>query len=136
MIWLHALRKGRKALHSSSGILVYPGESGSREYQLCRSDNDARLGATSYLYGWAAGIFFFAYTAFEISSKLILAGRRAPLDRPHRDLLGLLSALTAIAVGPTSLIVILLLLGARSRFFPGIIPFLRRSGFRTNIGGE
>jgi len=84
------------------------------------------LALTPYLYGWAAGIFFLAYTAFEIPSNLILAkvGARRWIARIMITW-GLLSVLTAIAVGPTSLIVIRFLLGvAEAGFFPGIIFFM------------
>jgi ACS family tartrate transporter-like MFS transporter len=84
------------------------------------------LALTPYLYGWAAGIFFLAYTAFEIPSNLILAkvGARRWIARIMITW-GLFSGLTAIAVGPTSLIVIRFLLGvAEAGFFPGIIFFM------------
>lgn len=84
------------------------------------------LALTPYVYGWAAGILFFTYTVFEIPSNLILAkvGARRWIARIMITW-GLLSALAAIAVGPTSLIVIRFLLGiAEAGFFPGIIFFM------------
>lgn len=95
------------------------------------------LALTPYLYGWAAGIFFFTYTAFEIPSNLVLAkvGARRWIARIMITW-GLLSVLTAIAAGPTSLIVFRFLLGiAEAGFFPGIIFFMAQ-WFPTEYRGR
>jgi ACS family tartrate transporter-like MFS transporter len=84
------------------------------------------LALTPYLYGWAAGIFFLTYTVFEIPSNLILArvGARRWIARIMVTW-GLLSILTAIAVGVKSLIALRFLLGvAEAGFFPGIIFYM------------
>ncbi len=84
------------------------------------------LALTPYLYGWAAGIFFFTYTVLEVPSNLILAkvGARRWIARIMITW-GILSALTAVVTGPTSLVIIRFLLGiAEAGFFPGIIFFM------------
>ncbi|WP_064737350.1 MFS transporter [Bradyrhizobium sp. Ai1a-2] len=85
---------------------------------------DLALNAT--LYGWAAGIFFLTYTVCEVPSNLMLVrfGARRWIARIMITW-GILSALTALASGPTSLIVLRFLLGAaEAGFFPGIIVFM------------
>src|ERR1700693_4525336 len=41
------------------------------------------LGFTAYIYGWGAGIFFFAYFLFEVPSNLILERVGARLGVPR-----------------------------------------------------
>src|ERR1700674_292287 len=84
------------------------------------------LGFTAYIYGWGAGIFFFAYFLFEVPSNLILerAGARLWIARIMITW-GIVSGLTAFVTGPTSFLVIRFLLGAaEAGFFPGMILYL------------
>ena len=46
------------------------------------------IGLTPYEFGWGAGLLFATYSIFEIPSNLLPA-RRAALDSPHYDYLGL-----------------------------------------------
>src|SRR5450631_1836444 len=83
------------------------------------------LGFTAYIYGWGAGIFFFAYFLFEVPSNLILerAGARLWIARIMITW-GIVSGLTAFVTGPTSFLVIRFLLGAaEAGFFPGMILY-------------
>jgi ACS family tartrate transporter-like MFS transporter len=83
------------------------------------------LGLTAYVYGLGAGIFFLSYFLFEIPSNLILekVGARVWIARIMITW-GLVSALTALASGPTSFLVFRFLLGAaEAGFFPGMILY-------------
>jgi ACS family tartrate transporter-like MFS transporter len=84
------------------------------------------LGLSSTVYGWAAGVFFLAYIAFEIPSNLIMerVGARVWIARILITW-GVIAAGTAFVVGPTSLIVVRFLLGfAEAGFFPGALLYL------------
>lgn len=78
------------------------------------------------VYGFGAGIFFFGYFIFEISSNLILhrVGARAWIARIMISW-GIISALTMFITTPTMFYVMRFLLGAaEAGFFPGIILYL------------
>jgi ACS family tartrate transporter-like MFS transporter len=96
------------------------------------------LGFTAYIYGWGAGIFFFAYFLFEVPSNLILerAGARLWIARIMITW-GIISGLTAFVTGPTSFLVIRFLLGAaEAGFFPGMILYFTYwfpSGYRGRV---
>src|SRR6478609_9864402 len=84
------------------------------------------LGLTNTVYGWAAGIFFLAYIAFEVPSNLLLErlGARIWIARILITW-GVIGAGTAFVVGSTSLIVMRFLLGlAEAGFFPGAILYV------------
>jgi len=84
------------------------------------------LGLTNTVYGWAAGIFFLAYIAFEVPSNLFLErlGARIWIARILITW-GVIGAGTAFVVGSTSLIVMRFLLGlAEAGFFPGAILYV------------
>ncbi len=87
---------------------------------------NAQLGLTASEFGFAAGIFFVAYSLFEIPSNLMLYrfGARRWLARIMISW-GLVSALNALVVGPNSFYAVRLLLGsAEAGFFPGVTFFL------------
>jgi ACS family tartrate transporter-like MFS transporter len=84
------------------------------------------LGLTAAQFGFAAGIFFLGYSLFEIPSNLLLYrfGARRWLARIMITW-GLVSAATALVVGPNSFYAARLLLGiAEAGFFPGVTFFL------------
>jgi ACS family tartrate transporter-like MFS transporter len=86
------------------------------------------LGLTPEVYGFAAGILFLGYTAFEVPSNLILqrVGARIWLARIMITW-GLLAAATAFAHDRYSLYALRTLLGiAEAGFFPGIMLYLLR----------
>ena len=83
------------------------------------------LGISAYLYGLGAGIFFLGYAVFEIPSNMILekVGARLWIARIMITW-GIVSGLMATASGPTSFIILRLLLGvAEAGFFPGMILY-------------
>jgi MFS transporter, ACS family, tartrate transporter len=83
------------------------------------------LGISPYLYGLGAGIFFLGYAVFEIPSNMILekVGARLWIARIMITW-GIVSGLMATASGPTSFIILRLLLGvAEAGFFPGMILY-------------
>ena len=83
------------------------------------------LGFSAYIYGWAAGIFFFGYFLFEIPSNLALerVGARIWIARIMISW-GIISGLTALVAGTTSFLIIRFLLGsAEAGFFPGMILY-------------
>src|SRR5947199_10142271 len=83
------------------------------------------LGLSAYLYGWGAGIFFFGYFIFEVPSNVILekTGARIWIARIMLTW-GIISAASALAVGPASFLTIRFLLGsAEAGFFPGMILY-------------
>jgi MFS family permease len=84
------------------------------------------LGLTAAQFGFAAGIFFLGYSLFEVPSNLLLYrfGARRWLARIMITW-GLVSAATALVVGPNSFYAARLLLGiAEAGFFPGVTFFL------------
>jgi len=84
------------------------------------------LGLSSTAYGWAAGIFFLAYISFEIPSNQLMErfGARIWIARIMITW-GIVTALTSLVVGPTSLMSARFLLGlAEAGFFPGVILYL------------
>src|SRR6202795_3239549 len=84
------------------------------------------LGLTAAQFGFAAGIFFLGYSLFEVPSNLLLYrfGARRWLARIMITW-GLVSAATALVVGPNSFYAARLLLGiAAAGFFPGVTFFL------------
>src|ERR1700722_20111320 len=83
------------------------------------------LGFNAYIYGWGAGIFFFGYFLFEITSNLVRekVGARIWIARIMITW-GIISGLTAFVTGTTSFLVIRFLLGAaEAGFFPGMILY-------------
>ena len=85
-----------------------------------------QLGLSAGEFGLAAGIFFLAYSTFEIPSNLMLYrfGARRWLARIMISW-GLVSALNALVIGPNSFYAVRLLLGvAEAGFFPGVTFFL------------
>jgi len=84
------------------------------------------LGLSAGQFGFAAGIFFLAYSTCEIPSNLMLYrfGARRWLARIMISW-GLVSAANAFVVGPNSFYGVRLLLGlAEAGFFPGVTFFL------------
>ena len=84
------------------------------------------LGLSAGQFGFAAGIFFLAYSTCEIPSNLLLYrfGARRWLARIMISW-GLVSAANAFVVGPNSFYGVRLLLGlAEAGFFPGVTFFL------------
>jgi len=84
------------------------------------------LGLSAGQFGFAAGIFFLAYSLCEIPSNLMLYrfGARRWLARIMISW-GLVSALNAFVIGPNSFYGARLLLGiAEAGFFPGVTFFL------------
>jgi ACS family tartrate transporter-like MFS transporter len=85
-----------------------------------------QLGLSPSQFGFAGGIFFLAYSALEVPSNLLLYrfGARRWLSRIMITW-GLVSAATALVVGPNSFYAARLLLGvAEAGFFPGVTFFL------------
>jgi MFS transporter, ACS family, tartrate transporter len=86
------------------------------------------LGLSPYMYGVAAGAFFWGYCLLEVPSNIILekVGARLWIARIMITW-GLLSAATALATGPTSFFVIRVLLGAaEAGLFPGLLLYFHR----------
>src|SRR5262245_43247324 len=85
---------------------------------------DLQLSAPEY--GWAAGIFFWAYALFQVPGNVIM--ERIGTRRWIFTILlgwGLISASTAFVEGPISLSILRLLLGmAEAGFFPGMLLYL------------
>ena len=84
------------------------------------------IGLSPAQFGFGAGIFFLGYTVFEIPSNLAMYrfGARAWIARIMITW-GLISATTALVVGPNSFYVIRFLLGvAEAGFFPGVTFFI------------
>src|ERR1700675_5183091 len=81
-----------------------------------------QLGLSAGQFGLAAGILFVGYSLFEVPSNLLLYrfGARRWLARIMITW-GLVSAATALVVGPNSFYAARLLLGiAEAGFFPGV----------------
>ena len=86
------------------------------------------LGLSGYIYGLAAGAFFWGYCLLEVPSNLIMesVGARIWLTRIMVSW-GLLSAATAFVVGPWSFFIVRVLLGiAEAGLFPGILLYFHR----------
>jgi ACS family tartrate transporter-like MFS transporter len=84
------------------------------------------LGMTPAQFGFGAGVFFIAYSLFEIPSNLALVrfGARRWLARIMITW-GIVSAATAFVTGPSGFYLLRTVLGAaEAGFFPGIIFFL------------
>ncbi|MFJ3047686.1 MFS transporter [Herbaspirillum chlorophenolicum] len=84
------------------------------------------LGLSPTAFGLGGGLFFIGYFLFEVPSNLILhkVGARIWIARVMVTW-GLISAISAFAVGPNSFYVLRFLLGvAEAGFFPGIILYL------------
>jgi ACS family tartrate transporter-like MFS transporter len=86
------------------------------------------LGLTAYIYGLAAGAFFWGYCLLEVPSNIILEkiGARIWIARIMITW-GILSAATAFATGPWSFFTIRVLLGAaEAGLFPGLLVYFHR----------
>jgi MFS family permease len=84
------------------------------------------IGLTATEFGFGAGVFFVGYCLLEIPSNIALyrIGARVWLSRIMISW-GLVSAATALAVGPNSFYALRLLLGAtEAGFFPGVAFYL------------
>lgn len=84
------------------------------------------LGLSPTAFGLGGGLFFIGYFLFEVPSNLILhkVGARIWIARVMVTW-GLISAISAFAVGPNSFYVLRFMLGvAEAGFFPGIILYL------------
>ncbi|MBU9550737.1 MFS transporter [Burkholderia multivorans] len=84
------------------------------------------IGLSPTAFGLGGGLFFIGYFLFEVPSNLILhrVGARIWIARVMITW-GIVSAVSAFAVGPTSFYVLRFLLGvAEAGFFPGIILYL------------
>lgn len=91
-----------------------------------RLDMKAAVGLTDNVIDWGYGIFYLGYLAFEVPGNLLLRrfGARRWIARIMISW-GLVSALTACVVGPTSFFAARILLGvAEAGFFPGIIYYM------------
>src|ERR1700710_1342477 len=86
------------------------------------------LGLSAYVYGLAAGAFFWGSCLVEVPSNIILekVGARLWIARIMISW-GLLSAATALVTGPTSFFVVRVLLGvAEAGLFPGLLLYFHR----------
>lgn len=98
------------------------------------------LGLTAAQFGFAAGIFFLGYIAFELPSNLLLVrfGARRWIARIMITW-GLLAVAMAFVNSATSLYVLRILLGiAEAGFFPGLIFYLAYwfpAAYRARIFG-
>ena len=84
------------------------------------------LGLSTLGYAWGAGIFFFAYFAFEIPSNLIMekVGARLWMTRIMLTW-GMVSAATALVTGIKSFLLVRFLLGAaEAGLVPGIVLYI------------
>ena len=83
------------------------------------------LGLDAAVYGMAAGAFFWGYVLFEVPSNIILerVGARFWIARIMVTW-GIISAATALCVGPKSFMVARFLLGlAEAGFYPGLVLY-------------
>jgi ACS family tartrate transporter-like MFS transporter len=83
------------------------------------------LGMSAGTFGFAVGMFYWAYFLFEVPSNVILqkVGARIWIARIMITW-GILAGLTAMVTGPTSFGIVRFLLGvAEAGFFPGIILY-------------
>jgi MFS family permease len=86
------------------------------------------LGLSPYVYGLAAGAFFWGYCLLEVPSNILLqkVGARWWIARIMISW-GLLSAATALVTGPKSFFVVRVLLGvAEAGLFPGLLLYFHR----------
>ena len=86
------------------------------------------LGLTAYIYGLAAGAFFWGYCLLEVPSNIIMekVGARIWITRIMVTW-GLLSAATAFVTGPWSFFTVRVLIGAaEAGLFPGILLYFHR----------
>jgi MFS transporter, ACS family, tartrate transporter len=84
------------------------------------------IGLTATEFGFGAGVFFVGYCLLEVPSNIALyrVGARVWLSRIMITW-GLMSAATALAMGPNSFYALRLLLGAaEAGFFPGVAFYL------------
>jgi MFS transporter, ACS family, tartrate transporter len=84
------------------------------------------IGLSATQFGFGAGVFFVGYCLLEVPSNIALyrVGARVWLSRIMISW-GLMSAATALAVGPNSFYVLRLMLGAaEAGFFPGVAFYL------------
>jgi MFS transporter, ACS family, 4-hydroxyphenylacetate permease len=84
------------------------------------------LGLNRTMFGFANSLFYAGYVAFEIPSNLLMArfGARVWLSRIMVTI-GITSAATILAAGPTSLYLLRLLVGiAEAGFVPGVLLYL------------
>jgi MFS family permease len=84
------------------------------------------IGLSPSVFGFGASVFFLAYVIFEVPSNILLAkvGARLWIARIMITW-GIVSAAMAFVVGPTSFILMRILLGiAEAGFFPGVILYL------------
>jgi MFS transporter, ACS family, tartrate transporter len=91
-------------------------------------DMNRDLGLTPSTYGFAAGILFVGYVAFEVPSNLILqrVGARVWLARIMITW-GVLATLMAFVFNTTSLYTLRALIGvAEAGFFPGLVFYMMR----------
>jgi len=89
-------------------------------------DMNRDLNITKTLFGFGSGAFFIGYFFFELPSNLLLDrfGARKWIARIMISW-GIVSAATALVVGPKSYIAVRILLGvAEAGFFPGMILYL------------
>jgi ACS family tartrate transporter-like MFS transporter len=83
------------------------------------------LGMSAGTFGFATGMFYWAYFIFEVPSNVILekVGARIWIARIMITW-GILAGLTALVTGPTSFAIVRFLLGvAEAGFFPGLILY-------------
>src|SRR5471030_3327725 len=83
------------------------------------------LGMSAGTFGFAVGMFYWAYFIFEVPSNVILekVGARIWIARIMITW-GILAGLTAVVAGPTSFAIVRFLLGvAEAGFFPGLILY-------------
>ena len=86
------------------------------------------IGLSAYVYGLAAGAFFWGYCLLEVPSNIIMekVGARIWITRIMVTW-GLLSAATAFVTGPWSFFTVRVLLGAaEAGLFPGILLYFHR----------
>jgi ACS family tartrate transporter-like MFS transporter len=86
------------------------------------------LGLTAYVYGLAAGAFFWGYCLLEIPSNIILerVGARPWIARIMITW-GIASAATALVTGPWSFFTVRVLVGvAEAGLFPGLLLYFHR----------
>jgi ACS family tartrate transporter-like MFS transporter len=98
------------------------------------------LGLSAYVYGLAAGAFFWGYCLLEVPSNIILerVGARRWIARIMVTW-GLLSAATALVTGPASFFAVRVLVGvAEAGLFPGLLLYFHRwfpQGHRGRVTG-
>ena len=86
------------------------------------------IGISAWMYGFAAGAFFWGYCLLEVTSNIILekVGARPWIARIMVSW-GLLSAATALVTGPVSFFIVRMLIGAaEAGLFPGLLLYFHR----------